>query len=368
MKIRTAYSQLDDITDAVSQIKAQLGNQEPRIVLFFASSKFDPAGIAMAFKNAFADAATFGCSTAGEIISGKMMKNAVVAMALDDVIIGDFTFQVLENIRSQDTTDQAIKEFEKYFDVDAMEMDFEEYVGIILTDGLSGAEERIMDRIGDLTNVLFVGASAGDDLKFSQTWVFANGNAYTDAALLILLKPNVPFDFIKTQSFVARPEKLVPTRVDESAREVLEFNGLPAAKAYAQVIGVPEEELENRFMVNPIGLMINDEPFVRSPQRINGKSVAFYCKVSEGMELSLLESLDIIRDTKTAVEKKRVEMGGISAIINFHCILRTLELESKNITEEYARIFSDIPTIGFSTYGEAFLGHVNQTSTMLVFK
>jgi hypothetical protein len=368
MKIRTAYSQSDDIVDAVFQIKDQLGDQNPKIVLFFASSKFDPQKTAAAFKDAFGDAATFGCTTAGEIISGKMLKNSIVAMALNDVTIGDFTFQILENIRSQNTADHAIAEFEKYFGVDAMEMDFQEYVGIILTDGLSGAEERIMDRIGDLTNVLFVGASAGDDLKFFQTWVFANGKAYTDAALLILLKPNVPFDFIKTQSFVARPEKLVPTRVNESVREVLEFNGVPAAQAYAQVIGVPQEELETRFMINPVGLMIGDEPFVRSPQRLNGKSVVFYCKISEGMELSLLESLDIIRDTKSAVERKNVEMGGISAIINFHCILRTLELESKNITEEYAQIFSTIPTIGFSTYGEAFLGHINQTSTMLVFK
>ncbi len=60
--------------------------------------------------------------------------------------------------------------------------------------------------------------------------------------------------------------------------------------------------------------------------------------------------------------------GRISAIINFHCILRTLELEQKNLTEEYGRIFSGIPTIGFSTYGEEFIGHINQTSTMLVFQ
>jgi hypothetical protein len=59
-------------------------------------------------------------------------------------------------------------------------------------------------------------------------------------------------------------------------------------------------------------------------------TVAFYCKVAEDMELSLLESMDIISDTKGAVEKKCVEMGGISGIINFHCILRTLGLERKN--------------------------------------
>ena len=35
---------------------------------------------------------------------------------------------------------------------------------------------------------------------------------------------------------------------------------------------------------------------------------------------------------------------------------------------EYGEIFKDVPTIGFSTYGEQFIGHMNQTSAMLVFK
>jgi hypothetical protein len=367
MQIKVAYSQSDEIHDAVSQIKEQFIGLNLKVVLFFASSKFDPVKTAVAFDKVFQDTPTFGCSTAGEIISGMMLKNAVVAMALSNNIIEDLSLQIVKCVSSEKDIDIAFKNFEKHFNVSGIEMDFTKYVGIILTDGLSCAEERIMDRIGDLTNVLFVGASAGDDLKFSKTWVYANGEAYTDTALLILFKPFVRFDFIKTQSFAQRPENLIPTLVDESSREVMEFNGMPAAQAYAKALGVEKTELENRFMLNPVGLMINDEPFVRSPQRINGDTMGFYCKVSEGMTLTLLESMDIVTDTKAAVEEKLTEMGKISGIINFHCILRTLELESKNRTNDYARIFADIPTIGFSTYGEAFLGHINQTSTMLVF-
>jgi len=96
--------------------------------------------------------------------------------------------------------------------------------------------------------------------------------------------------------------------------------------------------------------------------------MVFYCNVLEGMELSLLNSTDIVKDTKKAIDDKKKELGNISAIINFHCILRTLELENKGITEAYGKLFTDIPTIGFSTYGEEYIGHINQTSTMLVFK
>jgi hypothetical protein len=69
-----------------------------------------------------------------------------------------------------------------------------------------------------------------------------------------------------------------------------------------------------------------------------------------------------VRDTKRALEEKLKTMGKVSGIVNFHCIPRTLELEQKGMTEQYGRIFADIPTIGFSTYGEEFIGHINQTS------
>jgi hypothetical protein len=96
--------------------------------------------------------------------------------------------------------------------------------------------------------------------------------------------------------------------------------------------------------------------------------MAFYCGVSEGMELSLLESTNIIEDTRNSIKHAEEELGKASAIINFNCILRTLELKQKNLTKEYGELFTAIPTIGFSTYGEAYIGHINQTATMLVFK
>ncbi len=117
-------------------------------------------------------------------------------------------------------------------------------------------------------------------------------------------------------------------------------------------------------MKHPVGLMIDGEPYVRSPQQIKGDSMIFYCNVLEGMDLTLLESTDIVQDTEKDVEAKL----NISGLINFHCILRTLELKGLEQTAAYGKIFTDIPTVGFSTYGEEYMGHINQTSTMLVFR
>jgi len=120
-------------------------------------------------------------------------------------------------------------------------------------------------------------------------------------------------------------------------------------------------------MKNPVGLMVNGEPYVRSPQQTKGDSIVFYCNIKEGTELTLLESTDIIADTQNDLKQKLANQKP-DGIINFHCILRTLELEQKKLTEAYGKIFADIPTIGFSTYGEQYLGHINQTSTILIIK
>lgn len=368
MNITTAYSTETDVESAVQEIKSKLESKGLKAVLYFASSSYDPALLSEKMQAAFGNVLTFGCSTSGEIVTGKMLENSVVAMSFSNETLEDVKAIVLKNISTTNPVDKGFEVFENYFGESMIQMDAKKYVGLILIDGLSGAEEKLMERIGDLTNVVFIGASAGDDLKFKETYVYANGKSHTDSALLILLKPKVEFDFIKTQSFVELDKHLVATSVDEPKRIVHEFNGKPAVQAYAEAIGVDVENVGNEFMRHPVGLMLDDEPYVRSPQQTQDDTIVFYCNVKEGMELSVLESTDIIKDTRDVLNQKLDELGSASGIINFHCILRTLELKDKNLMDEYGEIFTDVPTIGFSTYGEEFVGHINQTSTMLVFK
>jgi hypothetical protein len=370
MNIKTAFCEKNNksVSEIADSIKKQFGDLNPKLVIYFSSPAISHDELSQKLKEHFSQAELIGCTTSGEIISGKMLKESVVAMALSSGIIDDVKVAVIKNIKEENNVEKVFKEFEDYFKIPMSALDFKKYVGIILVDGLIGAEEKLMDTIGDLTNITFIGGSAGDDLQFKSTNVFANGKSYGNAAVLTVIKPKNGFDIIKTQSFKELDKKFTATKVNPAAREVIEFNNEPAAKSYAKAVGVEKEKASEHFMNKPVGLMINDEPYVRSPQQIKNDSMIFYCNVLEGMELSLLESGDIITDTKKAIEDKKSETGEIAGLINFHCILRTLELEQKQLTEEYGKIFSDIPTIGFSTYGEEYIGHINQTSTMLVFK
>ena len=366
MNIVSAYSTKESVAAAVEDLQDQFKSLDAKLVIYYASSLHAPEAISRGMQEAFPGATVFGCSTAGEIASGKMLKNSVVAMAFNGQAIKDVRVEVIEDLDKDGRG--SFDSFERHFNTPMAEMDPKRFVGIILIDGLSGKEEQVIDRIGDLTNITFIGGSAGDDLKFAATHVYANGTCYRNAALLAILEPATEFSCIKTQSFNILPQKLVVTKADESKREVLEFNGLPAVEAYAQALGIPLQDAAGRFMHNPVGLVIDDEPFVRSPQQVQGGGMLFYCSVPEGMELSLLESTDIIEDTRKALEEARTGLGSVSGVVNFNCILRTLELEQKQATEAYGALFSEVPTVGFSTYGEQYIGHINQTATMLVFQ
>ncbi|MEN6348775.1 MAG: FIST N-terminal domain-containing protein [Syntrophomonas sp.] len=368
MNIKSVYSEKSGVEEAVLDIKTKLQDFDAKMLIFFASSNYDPDLISKALYESFGSIDMLGCSTAGEITSGKMLKNSIVVMAFNAQAIEDLKIEIVEKVKSDCDITGAFKAFEQHFNTPMADLDYTKYVGIILVDGLSGCEEKIMDTIGDKTNITFIGGSAGDDLKFTQTYVYANGKTYSEAAILAVVKPTAGFDIIKTQSFKALDKKLVATKVNPEAREIIEFNNLPAVQAYAEAVGAAVEDAANYFMSNPVGLIYGDEIYVRSPQRVESTNMIFYCNILEGMDVSILESTDIVRDTKAAIDDKVRDLGKISGIIDFHCILRTLELEQKSKTDDYGKVFGEIPTIGFSTYGEEYIGHINQTSTMLVFK
>ena len=195
--------------------------------------------------------------------------------------------------------------------------------------------------------------------------MFVDGKVYSNAAVLLLMEPTNGYEILKTQSFIPTDQKLTPTKVDEKRRMVIEFNGKPATEAYAEVLGITVDELVQNLGEHPVGLVFDEQNFfVRSPQRVEGTSILFYCAIKEGLELTILRSGDIVEGTKADLQK----CGEVGAIVDFCCCLRTLELKRKEQLPDYSLIFGDTPTIGFSTYGESYIGHINQTSTMLLLK
>jgi hypothetical protein len=362
----SAFSNDKDAATAATQLAAQLASIKPKLVTYFVSSNYDQKKIAYEIKKYFPKACVIGASSSGEITTGKMLNSSCVAMAFDHHSVEKCHIELCLDITNQDMVRETLESFQTDYNISLSTPSQGEYVGLLLIDGLRKAEEKVMETLSKFTTIPFVGGSAGDDLHFKETYVHFNGFSFTNAAIFALIKPVKGFDIIKTQSFRLLHKQLTATKVDESNRTVIEFDNKPAVIAYAEALGVIPEELPEYFMSNPVGLMIDGSIFVRSPQMLNGDSVVFYCAVKQGMKVELLKSSSIIEDTSKEVNKTIANISNPAGLINFNCILRTLELEQNNKTEEYGALFSNIPTVGFSTYGEQLKGHINQTATMVV--
>ena len=93
-------------------------------------------------KENFKSSEVFGCTTSGEITSGKMLKNSIVAMALSSEIIEDVKVEVVENLNDKNEVKKVFAEFDNYFGESISNAGYSKYLGIVLIDGLSEPKNR----------------------------------------------------------------------------------------------------------------------------------------------------------------------------------------------------------------------------------
>jgi len=366
--IKVAHSVRPTAHEAVEDLVTQLGGAEAKVLLCFSSTRQEPHELLRGLHHAYPKAIVCGASSAGEIVSGKVLKGGVVAMAIGSDIVEKAAVAVIEDLGPRMDLDAAFAKLETHIGEPLDELDPDHHVGIVITDGLSGAEERLIEAINEKTEIAFVGGSAGDDLKFQKTLVFHGKTVHEHSAVLLLMKVPRGFEVVKTQSFKPTGIVLEATEVDAANRTVVSFNGKPALEAYCHATGALPDRVVDSFLTYPVARMVGGEPFVRSPQQILGSAIKFYSAIRKGEQLAVMEATDIVADTTEAVRKGLADAGGARGMVDFHCILRAMELESKGFSQDYGAIFKDVPTVGFCTYGEAWTTHVNQTSTILLLR
>ncbi len=130
----------------------------------------------------------------------------------------------------------------------------------------------------------------------------------------------------------------------------------------------PEDLTPTVFLYNPFGLMAEGQPFIRTVAegRPDG-SMQLFCAVKEGMRLWLMRPSDIVAATEKELGKAIGKFSQVDAILDFDCAHRALMLAESDCYKEYAKLFSGMQSAGFSTFGEAYIGLVNQTSVMVLF-
>lgn len=369
---RTAYSASSDSAEAARAIVAGFDGSDPRAIFFFAGVNHDGAAIGRAIEARFPGAVVLGCSSNGEFCERGFGKGGAAAIALGADKIGacavamaDTSGDVEEAIRG------AAAKIASKLGSDLRDLDPERYAAVALLEGASGREERINEAMGNVAPFLpFVGGSAGDNITFAGTWTWAEGTLERGGTALFVAEMLTPFRAFKTCNFQATDRVVTVTRSTPDKRLIHEIDGEPAAEYYARLIGASPDKLDfATLFMNPLGLMIDDEPWLRSVVRREGDALFCACAVAEGSRLNLMRPAPLVEDARRAIEKTRAALGGVaSGAIFFNCAFRMVEVQLEGVEAEYhAMLSSSVVHIGLHTNGESYLGHINQTLTGLVF-
>lgn len=254
-------------------------------------------------------------------------------------------------------------------------INYQDTLAMTLIDGLSSSENFLMEAIyqSRLFPCLFAGGSAGGKLDFKATFISDGSQVYRHHAIVAFLKfrPGYRFGILKSQNFNRLDVSFVVSAANPVKREVMEFldrealTNVNIIDSLCHHFRCRPEELESRLADFSFGLEVNGEIYVRSVMNIDlqRKVISFYCDVSPGEELYLLERTDLAeatsKDFEAFIKGKPEPLG---AILN-DCILRRVFNQS---SLSHVQTFRDLPSIGFSTFGEILGVNINQTLTAIV--
>lgn len=368
-----AVSLAGDPRTAARELHAALWRPGLEAVVVFCSPSFDRTVLAAALAERFGTVPVIGCTTAGEIGPCGYLSGALVGVGFpaEDFSVVTARIDGIDRFEVADSTiiaralltarDRALAERSRPLDGP------QDSFAMLLIDGLSMSEEIVVSALHNaLIDIPLFGASAGDDLRFEQTFVLHEGRFHPNAAVVALVTTARPFTVFRTQHFVSSERKMVVTGADPQRRIVSEINAEPAGREYARLVGLAGEPLTPMiFAAHPVVVRVGGQYHVRSIQKVNeDESLTFFCAIDEGIVLTVAEGVDPLFNMESLMEGIEAEIGPPDLILGCDCILRRLEMEQRGLAAAMAERLIAHRVLGFCAYGEQINGmHVNQTFT-----
>lgn len=366
--MRVGHSTRETAEEVAQELGEQLGNAPAGLLVVFAAPDRDGAAIARALYDHIPGlSGVIGCSTAGEISREKTSMGGVSAAVLDEevvrcaVALADYEGGVAAGVKT------AVRAIESSLDAPLRTLDSARYAALVLIDSTNAVEEETHVQLGNHAPTLpFVGGSAGDNLAFASTTVFTHDRETQHGAVIAVLEMARPFRISKTCHFSPIGREHTVTRSE--GRFLHELDGRPAAEVYAEHVGVAPAELSfDNLFANPIGLVIDGQPWIRqvNPPFHKEGSIVLGCELAQGSKVHFLKgNHDIVGHLATEMDAMRDEIGEFQGAILFDCALRRLEMEATDAVERYRKLLG-FPVAGFHTHGESWIGHMHQTLTGL---
>ena len=340
-------------------------------VLFFASIKYDFAELSEELHNRFPKAEIIGTSTSGEISPNGFTTGSVVLTTISCgrtrfsglIIDGVDKFPIVHKSAIEAA---MLKIGIRPGDPESHKKAF----AINFVNGLCNAEEAFLSLFYAIVgNDKFVvaGGSAGDDLKFQQTYVSYNGVTVSDGCALLFVSTDLKFDIRKENIYKPSGKSIKITDADTKTRRVISINGRPAKPEYADAIGVPVTQLDNAVLDHPFGRVFGDYIYISSIAGFNpDNTVNMYCRILKDSDVDLLVPDDWETMGKNTCREIREEIKKPEFVFFINCILRTIYFGNLKAYDKITRMYNENFPVwcGFSSYGEQF-GQINSNQTLV---
>jgi hypothetical protein len=323
----------------------------PTLAIVFASITHDLAEVARVFREAGVD--VFGASSAGEIVVGgageSIRERSIVALLLDlDRSAYAIRLGELEG-RTSDELGAACGRWAR--------ASFDHGPILVMATGLTTDGEQIVrglqSEVGSRTPIF--GGLAGDDLQFTQTFVFSARKLSSQAALVLAFDGDrVALDGIASSGWVAvGGEKTVTS---SEGNVVHTIDGVPALDLYKDYLGL---ELDSDIRIPEYPLQIQREGYTVLRAALTAlpgtRSLVYAGTVSEGarVRFSCSPGMEITEQALGEVRAFQHRVPTADALILFSCKGRHMALGplAEDEVEPMQRLWN-APLVGFYTYGE----------------
>ena len=252
------------------------------------------------------------------------------------------------------------------------DIDYRDTIAYVSFDGLSRSETFFMEAIYQSGRFpcLFVGGSAGGHLNFEHTFLHNGQQTLQNHAIitLIKIKPTMRFGVFKSQNFEQtniEVNVLTSSQEHRYLSDIITQNGeiTTLIDFLCQHFRCQPNQLEQALEEYSFAVKVGNELFVRSVQSfdLSAKKIHFYCDIAAGETLYLVKRIPFAeatrRDLSTFLKDKPAPIGGL---LN-DCILR--RLKNNQSLAQMNSVFTHIPVVGSSTFGEILGLNLNQTLT-----
>jgi hypothetical protein len=303
------------------------------VLVFGSVNRFKERGFAKALRKRYPEAQIIGCTTSGEITSDGVYDDSIhiTAMKWERSTLRFISRQVNSMEQSHALGAQI-----------AGELKMDDLKGVfVLSDGLNVNGSELVEGLQEvLPNVPITGGLAGDDAKFSQTFLLNNDSIQDRVVVAVGIYGK---DAIVTSGALGGWKPYGPPRqITRSSKNVVhELDGKPALPLYKMYIGYYANELPASGLNFPFAIM--DEKnvnVIRTLLSVNEKdnSLTFAGNIGQGSTVRFLKSDhdSLVMGASEAARQilqKNVNINEKALAICVGCVGRKLVME-KQVADE----------------------------------